>query len=87
MPSKMMKRRCVILQWLAKTDNISQIARETGYDPKTIRKIKNQLTQNEDIFDLPNKLGTPKKVTTDIQNEIQNLTMASKNGQYKSDCS
>ena len=78
MPSSMTKTRCEILQWLAKTSNISYISRETGHSRTLIRKVKNQLDHNEDIFELPNKLGAPIKVTTDVQNEIQNLTMANR---------
>lgn len=78
MPSSMVKTRCEILQWLAKTDNISQISRETGHNRVLIRKIKAQLDHQEDIFEMPNKLSAPIKVTTDIQNEVQSLTMANR---------
>ncbi len=78
MPTSMAKVRCEILKWLTKTSNISFIARETGHSRSLIRKIKNQMKNDEDIFELKNKLGAPVKITNDLRNEIRNLTMANR---------
>ena len=77
-PSSMMKKRCEVVQWLAKTTNISEIYHKTGYSRTFIRKIKNQWENDDDIFELDNKLGAPIKTTTDVQNEIQNLTITNR---------
>ena len=78
MPSLMIKRRCEILKWLAKTSNLNRISRETGYSHKLIRQIKNQLKREDDIFTLSTKLGAPIKATNEVQTEIQNLMMANR---------
>lgn len=84
MPLTMIKRRVEILKWLSRTNNISLIARETGFNRTLIRDVKNSLEQDQDVFTLKKKLGTKVKVSEDIKNEVVNLTIANRRMAAKS---
>lgn len=61
MPQSKVQARLDVMMWLNKTKNISEISRETGHSSSFIRKIRDQLENNENIFELDQKIGAPTK--------------------------
>ena len=61
MPQSMVQARLDVMMWLNKTKNISEILREKGHSCSFIRKIRDQLENNEIIFELDQKIGAPTK--------------------------
>ena len=61
MPQSMAQARIDVMMWLNKTKNISEISRGTGHSRSFIRKIRDQLENNENIFELDQKIGAPTK--------------------------
>ena len=78
MPQSMAQARIDVMMWLNKTKNISEISRGTGHSRSFIRKIRDQLENNENIFELDQKIGAPTKKTDEIRNEILNLTLSNR---------
>lgn len=70
MPMSMVNSRLDVINWLQKTDNISEISRQTGHSRSFIRSVRDAI-QSE----LKNKLGARIKVNNDVQNQIFNLTI------------
>lgn len=78
MPQSMINSRFEIMSWLSRTSNISHISKETGHSRTFIRKIRDSLSNQENIFELQHKLGSPTKKSDEIRNEILNLTIANR---------
>ena len=59
----------------SRTDDISEISRQTGHSRSFISIVRDANQSNENVFELKNKLGAGIKINNDIQNQIMNLTI------------
>lgn len=75
MPMSMINSRLNVINWLQRTDDISEISRQTGHSRSFIRSVRDAIQSNENVFELKNKLGAGIKINNDVQNQIMNLTI------------
>ena len=75
MPQSMMEVRAQIITLISMGYSNYQIEKQTGNCHKLCARIRNQLKSGENPFNLRFKLGSPKKITSDIEDFINKTTL------------
>ena len=74
----MVAKRQKVMMEIFRGNTDAQINRVTGCSRPFIKKIRNQLMNGENVFEMTSKLGAPRKVTDELEREIISITTANR---------